>query len=394
MYNKTSSHEFLKYRYTVNTFPQITDYHEEILELEKKYISEFYYSEHELYIQVNEGIAMLCVSDQNDLNSIKNFVIHHIVKLHPNTYFNLFSITDTATLKILKHNNYVLKVKETKKNNFIYDRFLSSFTITEILAYYYQVKNTNYSFTGESHNFWELTFVDNGHLITMVDGKEYHLNQYDCILYAPNQFHSEKTDNQTPCAYLKVMFEATHFPADILKDTVFHASRKIIRSMHEFIQTIDLAEAKVNNYYKDLCICYLNEILLQFLLIHSSSPIKPANSPLQQKFEDDFLNKIISYIQDNIDTPINVEQICNDFSISRSSLQQIFKNNLNITPKQYINDLKLKKAKYLIRSNQYTISEISDKLGYTSIHYFSRKFKQEFQITPSEYAKVIYDEQK
>ncbi|MEG1947885.1 MAG: AraC family transcriptional regulator, partial [Lachnospiraceae bacterium] len=37
------------------------------------------------------------------------------------------------------------------------------------------------------------------------------------------------------------------------------------------------------------------------------------------------------------------------------------------------------------------ISEISSKLGFTSIHYFSRKFKQQFGITPSDYAKTIYN---
>ncbi|MEG0743950.1 MAG: AraC family transcriptional regulator, partial [Erysipelotrichaceae bacterium] len=45
----------------------------------------------------------------------------------------------------------------------------------------------------------------------------------------------------------------------------------------------------------------------------------------------------------------------------------------------------------LIKESLYTISEISSKLGFTSIHYFSRKFKQQFGITPSDYAKTIYN---
>jgi len=52
--------------------------------------------------------------------------------------------------------------------------------------------------------------------------------------------------------------------------------------------------------------------------------------------------------------------------------------------------IKLKKSKELIRENKYTISEIAFMLGFSSIHYFSRTFKQHFNLTPSEYAKKLY----
>ena len=96
------------------------------------------------------------------------------------------------------------------------------------------------------------------------------------------------------------------------------------------------------------------------------------------------------YINYNYHQPLTVAQICQNFSISRSFLQQLFNKNLGVAPKQYIASVKLKKAKILIKENKYTISEISEKLGFTSIHYFSRAFKKEFNISPSEYAKSIY----
>ncbi|WP_289804372.1 helix-turn-helix domain-containing protein [Dubosiella newyorkensis] len=41
----------------------------------------------------------------------------------------------------------------------------------------------------------------------------------------------------------------------------------------------------------------------------------------------------------------------------------------------------------MIQEHKYTISEISDRLGFTSVHYFSRKFKSHFSIAPTDYAK-------
>ena len=121
----------------------------------------------------------------------------------------------------------------------------------------------------------------------------------------------------------------------------------------------------------------------------SSSPI--ASTPMQQRFENELLNEIIVYINDMIYKQLTIEEICNKFSISRSSLQLLFKNNLGTAPKQYISDLKLNKSKHLIKESMYTISEIASMLGFTSIHYFSRKFKQQFGITPTDYAKTIYN---
>ena len=110
---------------------------------------------------------------------------------------------------------------------------------------------------------------------------------------------------------------------------------------------------------------------------------------MQQKFENELLEQIILYINENIFTTFNVEDLCDQFAISRSSLQALFKANLNIAPKEYISNLKLQKSKELIKESKYTISEIASMLGFSSIHYFSRRFKQKFDINPTEYANKI-----
>ena len=84
---------------------------------------------------------------------------------------------------------------------------------------------------------------------------------------------------------------------------------------------------------------------------------------------------------------VTMEEICHEFYISRSTLQTLFKTHLNTSPKNYLLNIKLQKSKELIRENQYTISEIAYKLGFSSIHYFSRLFKKYFNTTPSAYAR-------
>ena len=163
----------------------------------------------------------------------------------------------------------------------------------------------------------------------------------------------------------------------LITNRVYHAHRDIHNALNEFI--------KVSNndmmYDSELMLCYLKELIIRVLQYDflNSSPI--ASTPMQQRFENELLNEIIIYINDTIYEQLTIEEICHKFSISRSSLQTLFKNNLNVAPKQYISDLKLKKSKLLIKESMYTISEIASMLGFTSIHYFSRKFKQQYGIT-------------
>ena len=116
-----------------------------------------------------------------------------------------------------------------------------------------------------------------------------------------------------------------------------------------------------------------------------------ANTPMQQKFEDELLNEIILYINENIYSPLYVEDLCERFAISRSSLQSLFRNYVYTAPKEYISNLKLEKSKVLIKESKYTISEIAYILGFSSIHYFSRRFKQKFGMSPSDYATKFVD---
>ena len=77
----------------------------------------------------------------------------------------------------------------------------------------------------------------------------------------------------------------------------------------------------------------------------------------------ELLNEIVQYINAHIYEQFTIEEICHQFSISRSSLQTLFKNNLKTAPKQYISNLKLNKGKLLIKESTHTISEISSMLG-------------------------------
>ena len=144
-------------------------------------------------------------------------------------------------------------------------------------------------------------------------------------------------------------------------------------------------------YSENLILNNFHEIIIR-LFQYDYLDVDNSKVPIEshQHFQDELLEEIITYIDKMICSPISIDELCSKFLVSRSSLQTLFKNNLNTSPKKYINDLKLSKSKQLIKENKYTISEISFMLGFNSIHYFSRAFTQHYEIRPSEYAQTVF----
>ena len=145
-------------------------------------------------------------------------------------------------------------------------------------------------------------------------------------------------------------------------------------------------------YTDSLLLCLFQEIIIRLLQSefvtqeHDKKPVTDA----RQHYHDELLEQILTFIDDTIYDPITVGEICQKFSMSRSSLQILFNENLNQTPKKYINELKLEKSRQMISESRYTISEIALMLGFNSIHYFSRAFTLKYGMAPTEYAKTLF----
>lgn len=334
------------------------------------------------FIKVTKGVVMILVSF--DSNNIKSFIINRSLHIKKGIYFNLISISDEASVEVLTNTEF----KSIKLDNpFNYSNISSSLDISEIYTKFYQEKGTNYNFSGEKHSYWELTYVDKGELLTTIDGVSYHLKQGDLIFYAPMQFHTQSTFEKISSSYLTINFKMNFNHADLLCNKIFSLKRDSY-----FIVTKLIEELSNDNLYSnDLSLCYLKQLIIQMLRLDNSYFHSKPTTHMQQTYENELLNDILLYIDNNIYEKISVSTLCDHFCISTSMLHSLFRKNMNNTAKNYINELKLSKSKELIRNSTHTLSEISEMLGFSSIHYFSKKFKSYFNISPTEYSKSIYN---
>ncbi|MGM9479459.1 substrate-binding domain-containing protein [Pedobacter sp. GSP4] len=111
---------------------------------------------------------------------------------------------------------------------------------------------------------------------------------------------------------------------------------------------------------------------------------KTVASQLDKKFINDF-SGIVEHNLSNED--FSVEDLCKAIGISRIQLYRKVKALLNCSISDYILNRRLKKAKYYLGNEDYTIAEVSYMVGISSATYFSTIFKAKYGITPSEFKK-------
>jgi AraC-like DNA-binding protein len=98
---------------------------------------------------------------------------------------------------------------------------------------------------------------------------------------------------------------------------------------------------------------------------------------------DNPVYKAIKYMHDNLESPLSIKQISSELNMSDSSFCQYFKKVTGITPKDYLTDLKLSKAKDMIKNT--SITNVAFDLGYENISYFISLFKIKYGMTPKQY---------
>ena len=394
MQNETAGTAFLKYGSVFRNFNE-TELSALVCQTRRftaqQSLSQFLQFSCDIYIKVQSGIGVLLVSEDPEHGTIEEFGMNHRIHIKPNIYFCFVPTTPELVVNLYTRSDYQLDVISLS-TPYEYRPVLPRIRLQNILGYYYRIRTPGYRFAGEKHQFFELTYVDTGTLYTEVDGTSFTVGEKELIIYGPGQFHSQHTDTES-ASYVTIMFNMENTSPDlpddwysVLINQVFPYNKKIYTLIKALVQE----SSNGGLYTASLMHCLLTEAIIRLLQGVYSTPTAQPSSVVRQNYQEELFDRILEYVHSKIYEPLSVADICQQFSISRSTLQLLFKNTVNQSPKKYISDMKLEKSCQMLRENKYTISEISLKLGYSSIHYFSNAFNQKYHISPSEYAKRIY----
>lgn len=274
--------------------------------------------------------------------------------------------------------------------------------------HYFEYMN-DFVFEGEAHDFWEFLCVDKGEVSVTADSRAYHLKKGDIIFHKPNEFHSVRCNGKSAPNLVVISFDcsspAMHFFEQkqlVINEAEQNLLGKIIQEARQIFM------GRLDNPYQTKLIInpdapfggehliknYIEQLLISLIRRYNFALQKPESSSGIAKLtahnaDNELYEKIIHYMEEHITSNIAIEQLCRDTLIGRSKAQRIFHERHQCGVINYFSFMKITAAKELIRSNSMNFTQISEHLGYTSIHYFSRQFKKVTGMTPSEYASSI-----
>lgn len=119
---------------------------------------------------------------------------------------------------------------------------------------------------------------------------------------------------------------------------------------------------------------------LDFLLKTSSD--QHTKSLLPKKAKHPLLRKVMEHLEDKYASHLSINNISKKAGISSSHLSRLFKENLNLSFTQYINRLRVEKAKELLEDKTLNINEIMNKVGFSTEQHFFKQFKRYTGTTP------------
>ncbi len=272
--------------------------------------------------------------------------------------------------------------------------------VSKIITLYYFEFAPNYKTRGETHDFWELVYVDSGELDLRGGDESHHLKKGELIFHRPNEFHNVCCDGEHTASVFIITFEcrspAMKFfygkhmavPKELrgLLDALVEECTRNFRISSVPLSLNDNAPIgglqMVQNYLECFLICLMRheaESVEEQKLFYSS----------QKSMESDVAESMIAYLRADLRRKITLEELSREFHFSISTLCSIFRKNTGESIIHYLMKLKLAEGKRLLRETTESISRISEELGFDSPQHFSRMFRKYTGRSPRDYRNAV-----
>jgi len=121
------------------------------------------------------------------------------------------------------------------KLNYIKHRITNLININKIVTIHYYEHGKNYSYEGESHNFWEMLYVDSGHAYVEANDKLIHLKHGEIIFHKPNEFHTIRTDENSTVKVFIISFVCSSKSMNFFKGKTCAVPQKLKKYLFNII---------------------------------------------------------------------------------------------------------------------------------------------------------------
>lgn len=318
--------------------------------------------------------------------------------------------------------------------------------VRRIVTVHYFEFDRRFRSQSESHDFFELVYLDKGRIAAEANGRRTVLEPGDCVLHAPGVLHALAADGARAPNVFIISFVCASRPLEPLANRLLHLPPACRRTAAEIIAEAETAwvlpynDPQMKQLTPDplappgaeqMVQIGLEKLLIQLLREQSAlqrerpalrgqpSPAeKPARSgrafqgsaqsagpalPQQPaggrrnllrsaeapSARPPLAEAVLLELERHLYEKYTVEQLCRTLSFSRAYLSRVFLAASGLTIAEALRNLKIEEARRLMRAGDDTLAQISDRLGFANAHAFSRTFRTVMGMSPTEYRRSI-----
>jgi len=244
---------------------------------------------------------------------------------------------------------------------------------------------SDFYFDGEKHDFWEIVYVAEGKLEVTEDEKVYIMSEHDMVFHAPNEFHRLRSADNTTPRVLNLSFRAEGTLPELLTGGILSLSSELHK---EFLEIMSMLQDFVLFRRKRIVEapsayeigCRLSAFLLR--LIRESQ----AKDSISTSAGARTYRSVVELMHREVYSNLSLEDFAGRSFISVSYLKKLFGRYAGISPKGYYANLRVAVAQKLLRTG-IPVSDVAEKLNFSSASYFTLFFKNQTGITPMQYRK-------
>ena len=159
-----------------------------------------------------------------------------------------------------------------------------------------------------------------------------------------------------------------------------------LENVKKLCKKYDIDEKTIAEYYDELPVLTHAQINAAAHFLSMSTIYLYVSQAIKIE-KNELVSAIDSYITQNIEKNIKIENLCEEFQISQNKLYQLSHQYFNTSIANYIALKKITLAKHYLTTSELSISQISEKVGFSDYNYFIRKFKHQTGYTPLSYRK-------
>ena len=238
-------------------------------------------------------------------------------------------------------------------------------------------------FPSHWHEHIEIQYVLEGCGTFYINHKPVKVEAGEMLVINSNEMHNCICD-RLPYRVQTLIFTMESLSEELAKkNIVFQTLIKREQTIAILMEKLRREMAEKKPGYKQMCKSLTLQLVVHLFRNYTVEMLEQKDS-LKRKRNLDRLNTVLLYIDHHYTENISNRQLAELIYLSEDRFNHLFRENMGMPPLQYMNELRLKKAKNLILRKECTIVEAAASVGFPNYNHFGRLFRRYYGCTPQE----------